>query len=104
MDDTIESFVRGRKQPYKEVQYKEEYKPPVYQDPLQPVYQDPSPEQNTVQDSGSGEPVTVLRHSEQLVDQVEQRPDRPKTRWTASKSRKVMIVNGKTITVPSCLQ
>ena len=74
INETIESFTRSKKQPYKYTKYKEEYVPPDFQ-----------------------EEVTTLRRSERIKEQ-------PKTTWTSSKSRKAMSVNGKTIIVPNSIQ
>ena len=73
IDDTIETYTRTKKQPYKQVKYKEEYNPPEFEDK-----------------------VPVLRRSERLNKS-------PKTTWKGTKSRKAMSVNGKTMLVPSKL-
>ena len=82
VDNTIESYVRGKKQPYKEVQYKDDvYEPPVYQDPA-----------------------PILRRSTRLAGQTEQWTDHLNTIRTSAKSRKALKVNGRSIIVPSCIQ
>ena len=37
LDDTIESYPRTKKVPYKQVEYKKKYIPPEFKDPLVPV-------------------------------------------------------------------
>lgn len=59
IDDTIESFTRGKKQPYKFTKYKKEYVPPEFHDEIK-----------------------TIRRSERLKEQ-------PKTSWTSSKPRKL---------------
>lgn len=74
IDETIESFTRTRKKPYKEVTYDKKYVPPEFEGK-----------------------VPILKPSEWLKD-------KPKTTWEAAKSRKTMHVNGRTLVVPSAIQ
>lgn len=48
--------------------------------------------------------MSPVRRSERLADQNQQRADRPSTIWTASKPRKTMLVNGRSLIVPSSIQ
>ena len=77
IDETIESFPRTGKVPYKQVEYKKKFIPPEFKDPTPRV-----------------------RRSERITPVA----TRPLTRWTASKARKAMLVNGRLITLPSSIQ
>lgn len=78
LDESIDQHPRKRKQPYKEVRYKNKYIPLVYRDPI--TY-----------------PVTNSRCSERLKKPL-------LTTWKASRTRKAMTVNGRSIIVPSSIQ
>ena len=77
IDDSIESFTRTKKVPYKQVEYKKKFIPPEFKDPT-----------------------PVVRRLERITPVT----TRPTTRWTASKTRKAMTVNGRLITLPSSIQ
>ena len=77
IDETIETFTRTKKVPYNQVEYKKKYIPPEFKDPT-----------------------PVVRRSERITPVA----TRPTTRWTASKTRKAMSVNGRLITLPSSIQ
>ena len=80
LDESIVQHPRTKLQPYKEVKYKDKYVPPEYKDPIT-------------------NPVTVTnpRRSDRLKKSQG-------TTWTASRTRKTMTVNGKSIIVPSSIQ
>ena len=95
-NESFKSFPRTKKQPYKQVKYKDDYAPPVFKDK-----------------------VTTLRRSEQLTDRQGQRPDHqgqqtnrqerrtdhhPYTVWTASKPFKFKPSNGGSTLLPSSIQ
>lgn len=77
IDESIDQYSRTKKQPYKEVKYKDKYVPPAFQDPIT-------------------SPVTNPRHSERLKKPTG-------TTWTASRTRKALKVNGRSIIVPSSI-
>ena len=78
IDESIDQHPRTKKLPYKDIKYKDKYVPPTFQDPIT-------------------SPVTNPRRSERL-----KKP--PGTTWTASRTRKTMTVNGRSIIVPSSIQ
>jgi hypothetical protein len=74
IDESIETFPRAKKLPYKHVKYKEKYTPPEFTD------------------------------KEQMPRRSERIKEHSKTTWKASNSRKTMHINGKTLIVPSTIQ
>ena len=70
IDDTIESFTRTKKVPYKQIEYKKKFIPPEFKNPT-----------------------PVVRRSERITPVA----TCPTTRWTASKTIKVMNVNASPI-------